>query len=350
MDHHYSPSEFRDKMYADLKVTPSDSVILMCSIFIASIGLNMNSIPIIIGAMLVSPLMTPILGIGFALSVSDLTLLKRAAKLLIVQVSVSLIVATLYFSISPITYASNELIARTSPTIWDVVIAFAGGTAGIIGARKKVGNNIVPGVAIATALMPPLCTVGYSIATMNVEYFLGSSYLFIINCGFIAIATYIGIRFMGIAGALHKRQRQDRRITITLAVLSILITVPSMFSAVTLVQQSLISTGISALIDEQFTDSVVIDQSYDEEKEQLTVTVTGKRLSQEEMTTIESSLPDYGLAGKDLVINQVPDLNKLTGEQAASVLNRYLEERLRQSSWFSNRSFQFDQLPFQLKD
>lgn len=350
MDHHYSPSEFKDKMYADLKVTPSDSVILMCSIFIASIGLNMNSIPIIIGAMLVSPLMTPILGVGFALSVSDLTLLKRATKLLIVQVSVSLIVATLYFSISPITYASNEIIARTSPTIWDVVIAFAGGTAGIIGARKKVSNNIVPGVAIATALMPPLCTVGYSIATMNLDYFLGSSYLFVINCGFITIATFIGIRFMGIASAVNANKRQNPRINIALAVLSVLITIPSIFSAVTLVQESLISTGITSLIDEQFADNVVIDQSYDEQKELLTVTVTGKRLSQEEVTAIESSLPDYGLADTNLVINQVPDINALTGEQAAAFLDRYLEDRLRQSSWFSNRSFNLDELPFQLKD
>lgn len=118
----------------------------------------------------------------------------------------------------------------------------------------------------------------------------------------------------------------------------------------TLVQESLISTGITSLIDEQFAENVVIDQSYDEQKELLTVTVTGKRLSQEEVTAIESSLPDYGLADTNLVINQVPDINALTGEQAAAVLDRYLEDRLRQSSWFSNRSFNLDELPFQLKD
>ena len=185
---------------------------------------------------------------------------------------------------------------------------------------------------------------------MNLDYFLGSSYLFVINCGFITIATFIGIRFMGIASAVNANKRQNPRINIALAVLSILITIPSIFSAVTLVQESVISTGITSLIDEQFAENVVIDQSYDEQKEQLTVTVTGKRLSQEEVTAIESSLPDYGLADTDLVINQVPDINALTGEQAAAVLNRYLEERLRQSSWFSNRSFNLDELPFQLKD
>ena len=125
---------------------------------IASIGLNMNSIPAIIGAMLISPLMTPILGVGFALAILDTKLLKKSFKILFIQVAVSLLASTLYFLLSPISYASTEIIARTSPTIWDVVIAFVGGLAGIIGARKK---DIVPGVAIATALMPTVCTVGY---------------------------------------------------------------------------------------------------------------------------------------------------------------------------------------------
>ncbi len=148
----YNAVEFRQKVLSDLVIKTSDSLILMCAILIASIGLNMNSIPVVIGAMLISPLMTPILGIGYGLSVFDFQIVKKAALLLLLEVVVSLVIATLYFSISPITYASSELIARTSPTIWDVVIAFTGGIAGIIGARKKTSTNIVPGVAIATAL------------------------------------------------------------------------------------------------------------------------------------------------------------------------------------------------------
>ena len=181
----YSLIEFRDRIYEDLDLSKSDLTTLLCAMLIASIGLNMNSIPAIIGAMLISPLMTPILGVGFALAILD--------KILFIQVAVSLLASTLYFLLSPISYASTEIITRTSPTIWDVVIAFVGGLAGIIGARKKEANNIVPGVAIATALMPPVCTVGYSIATGNLEYMVVASYLFSINCSFIMITHILAL-------------------------------------------------------------------------------------------------------------------------------------------------------------
>lgn len=191
----YSLIEFRDRIYEDLDLSKSDLTTLLCAMLIASIGLNMNSIPAIIGAMLISPLMTPILGVGFALAILDTKLLKKSFKILFIQVAVSLLASTLYFLLSPISYASTEIITRTSPTIWDVVIAFVGGLglAGIIGARKKEANNIVPGVAIATALMPPVCTVGYSIATGNLEYMVGASYLFSINCSFIMITHILAL-------------------------------------------------------------------------------------------------------------------------------------------------------------
>ena len=178
----YSLIEFRDRIYEDLDLSKSDLTTLLCAMLIASIGLNMNSIPAIIGAMLISPLMTPILGVGFALAILDTKLLKKSFKILFIQVAVSLLAST-----------STEIITRTSPTIWDVVIAFVGGLAGIIGARKKEANNIVPGVAIATALMPPVCTVGYSIATGNLEYMVGASYLFSINCSFIMITHILAL-------------------------------------------------------------------------------------------------------------------------------------------------------------
>lgn len=204
----YSLIEFRDKIYEDLDLSKSDLTTLLCAILIASIGLNMNSIPAIIGAMLISPLMTPILGVGFALAILDTKLLKKSFKVLFIQVAESLLASTLYFLLSPISYASTEIIARTSPTIWDVVIAFVGGLAGIIGARKKEANNIVPGVVIATALMPPVCTVGYSIATGNLEYMVGASYLFSINCSFFMIATYIGTNVMMVNNPYVKHNRE----------------------------------------------------------------------------------------------------------------------------------------------
>ena len=174
MTGNYSTREYLEKLYDDLHVRLRDTVILMCAIFIASIGLNMNSTAVIIGAMLISPLMTPIVGLGFGLAIFDTRLIKQSLEVLFIQVLVSLLVSTLYFWISPLSYASSELIARTSPTIWDVVIAIAGGIAGVIGSRKKEANNIVPGVAIATALMPPICTAGYGLANVCTIFIWGS--------------------------------------------------------------------------------------------------------------------------------------------------------------------------------
>lgn len=320
----FNASEFREKMNFDIEMKTSDSVILMCAILIASIGLNMNSIPVIIGAMLISPLMTPILAIGYGLSVLDFTIFKRAAWLLSVEVLVSLIVAIVYFSISPISYASNEIIARTSPTIWDVIIAFAGGLAGIIGARKKVSNNIVPGVAIATALMPPLCTIGYSIATLNISYFIGSSYLFVINCSFIIIATFIGIRFMNFPINVNKK---ENNLNLILLLLGIVILIPSLISATSLVRESIRSSSVSDLLSSEFSDHIVLNKNFDESNNKLTLTISGKYLSRDELKTIEEKLPDYGLSKIVLDVDQVPDLSELNGSDLTKYLDLYLQNK-----------------------
>ncbi|GKQ43430.1 membrane protein [Companilactobacillus sp. RD055328] len=327
-DYNFSASEFREKIRADLKLKASDSVILMCAILIASIGLNMNSIPVIIGAMLISPLMTPLLGIGYGLSTFDSSTLRKALSLLGVEVFFSLIVSSLYFAISPITYASSEIIARTYPTIWDVIIAFAGGLAGIIGARQKGSNNIVPGVAIATALMPPVCTIGYSIATRNLSYFLGSSYLFIINCAFIVTATFIGVRFMRFP--LHQKISADenKKLTKLLVIISLLIVIPSVFSASNLVQESIRTTAINQLIDNDFSDYIVLNQKYNEDKKSLTLTVSGERLSKKEISKIENDLPEFGLKDTKLTIKQLPNLNELDSRDATKYIDQYIDNKL----------------------
>lgn len=324
----YTVEKFREKILSDIEIKTSDSVILMCAILIASIGLNMNSIPVIIGAMLISPIMSPLLGVGYGLSVFDFSVVKKAAKLLLVEVAVSLTVATIYFSISPITYASSEIIARTSPTIWDVIIAFAGGLAGIIGARKKGSNNIVPGVAIATALMPPACTIGYSIATRNMAYFIGSSYLFIINCGFIVIATFIGIRFMRFPVMARLTNKDMRKINTYLILVSLLIVIPSIFSASTLVRESIRKSAINQLLNEKFSDYVVLNQDYDKEKSKLIVTVSGDRIPKARIQELQKELPDYGLANVSLEIDQVPNLSELDSNQMSKYLDQYIKSRL----------------------
>lgn len=175
-------------------------VILILAIFIASLGLNTNSTAVIIGAMLISPLMGPIIGIGLGVGIHDFALLKRCLRNLLMAAGFSVITSTLYFLISPVNEQHSELLARTSPTIYDVLIGFVGGGAGIVALGSTNKGNVIPGVAIATALMPPLCTAGYGLATWQMDYFLGALYLFVINSIYIAFATFAGVKFMKYKG------------------------------------------------------------------------------------------------------------------------------------------------------
>ena len=173
-----SPEEIRADIEAGAKVKGTNMCILILAILIASIGLNMNSTAVIIGAMLISPLMGGIQAIGYGIAVNDLTASKKAAVGLVFQVIICILTSTIYFSLSPISNAHSEILARTSPSIWDVLIAVCGGLAGIIGITRKEKSNVIPGVAIATALMPPLCTAGFGLATHNFRFFIGAMYLF----------------------------------------------------------------------------------------------------------------------------------------------------------------------------
>ena len=170
--------------------------VLVFAIFIASLGLNVNSTAVIIGAMLISPLMGPIIGMGLGVGINDLVLLKRSIKNYLVATGISVLTATLYFLITPLNEAQSELLARTSPTLYDVLIALCGGAAGILALSTKGKGNVIPGVAIATALMPPLCTAGYGLAMGESSFFFGAFYLFFINTVFIALATFIGVRML----------------------------------------------------------------------------------------------------------------------------------------------------------
>ena len=170
--------------------------VLIFATFIASLGLNVNSTAVIIGAMLISPLMGPIMGVGLSIGLNDFELMKRSLKSYLVATLFSVTTATIYFSFTPLDEVQSELLARTSPTIYDVFIALVGGLAGIVALATKEKGNVIPGVAIATALMPPLCTAGFGIATGNLLYFLGAFYLYFINSVFISLATYIGVRVM----------------------------------------------------------------------------------------------------------------------------------------------------------
>src|SRR5690606_18548446 len=223
-----------ENVFNNISFRGSNLWILACAIIIASVGLNVNSTAVIIGAMLISPLMGPIVGAGFALGTYDFQLLKKSMKNLVIATVVSLLVSALYFYFSPFKDVQSELLARTSPNIYDVLIAFFGGLVGVIAVTRVEKGNPIPGVAIATALMPPLCTAGYGIATFNAAYFAGAFYLYTINCFFICIATFFVVKYLKYPAASFKSKRYTRQIRVGITALIFIMIIPSFYLAYTL--------------------------------------------------------------------------------------------------------------------
>ncbi len=190
----------------------SQLLVLIFAIFIASLGLNTNSIPVIIGAMLISPLMGPIIGMGLAIGIQDFALLKRGLKNVLAAVIGSILASAVYFLISPQYEGSSQLLARTSPSIYDVFVALFGGAAGILSIACRNKGQVMPGVAIATSLMPPLCTAGYGLATLQMKFFLGALYLFFTNMIFILFATWIGVKLMRYKKIVYNNDKRAKRI------------------------------------------------------------------------------------------------------------------------------------------
>ena len=242
------PDKIDATIRANTRVTGTNMWVLMFAIAVSSIGLNVNSTAVVIGAMLISPLMGPIVGMGYGLAVGDTALIRQAVRNIIIFVVISLITATLYFLLTPLKEAQSEILARTQPTLWDVLIAFFGGSAGIVALTRKEGGNAIPGVAIATALMPPLCTAGYGLAHGNWHYFLGASYLFAINCVFIAFATLLFSKLLKLPrrGLVKESKRRLHNIIITAVVLAVMI--PSGYMASGLVRQEIFNTRANAAI------------------------------------------------------------------------------------------------------
>ena len=243
---------------------------------------------------------------------------------------VSLLVSTLYFWISPLSYASSELIARTSPTIWDVLIDIAGGIAGVIGSRKKEANNIVPGVAIATALMPPICTAGYGLANGNVRFLLGALYLFLINCVFIMLANIVGTRILMRKSPLTSFKELSIKMRIGLISLIVLLILPASYSAVTLTIEQARKEGIKQFVGKEFANYTVINQVYKSSNNELVLTVVGDPIS-EELETIRQKQASYGIQSVQLKVNQVHNSTKLDSETTKEFyenIDKYIDQKL----------------------
>ena len=236
----------------DIPFRGATAWVLICSIFLASIGLNANSTAVVIGAMLIAPLMGPVLGVGLSLAINDLVTLRRSLVNFGVMVLLSVLTAFLFFALFPLREESSELLARVSPDIRDVLIAFFGGLALII-ARTKKGTiaSVIFGVAIATALMPPLCTVGYALAHSNVAYALGALYLFAINAIFIALAAYLVVKLLRFPMKEYANPKSRRRISRFATLLALLMVIPAGFTFVDVLQKSRFQAAAQSFLDNE---------------------------------------------------------------------------------------------------
>lgn len=283
--------------------------VLIFAIFIASIGLNMNSTAVVIGAMLISPLMGPIMGVGVGIGINDFELIKKALRNLLVATLISLIASTTYFLITPLNDARSELLARTTPTIWDVFIAFFGGLAGIIAYTNKEKGNVIPGVAIATALMPPLCTAGYGIATGKFSFFLGAFYLYFINSVFIAIATYLMVRYQRFSTINFVDSQLEKRVRRSITFVVLLTIGPSIFMGYRIVTKSFYEQNAIRFINQEFNfpTTQIVSRSIDPDSRKIELLLYGDKLDDTMLTAIENKMPLYRLTETELKIRQDVD-------------------------------------------
>ena len=282
--------------------------ILICSILVASIGLNLNSAAVIIGAMLISPLMGPILAIGMAIGTNDWDLLKRGWKNFGIMVIISLVTSTLYFWISPLSLAQSELLARTTPTFLDALIAIFGGLAGIIGVSRRNRGNVIPGVAIATALMPPLCTAGYGLATAQWEYFLGAFYLFMLNSIFISASTLVIVRYLKFPLATFVDAKVEKRVRAYMLISIIVVLLPSAWIFYGVVKETIFIGRADRFINEYLvlTNSEILSRrlTYTDTISRIDVFIMGEPVGQEQQDLLQTKLAEAGLEQTVLRVHQ----------------------------------------------
>lgn len=300
--------------------------VLIFAIFMASLGLNVNSTAVVIGAMLISPLMGPIIGIGLSVGINDFELLKKSLKNYAIASIISVLTASIYFLISPYHGVQSELLARTSPTLYDVLIASFGGAAGIVAISKGGKGTVIPGVAIATALMPPLCTAGYGLAHWSAKFFFGAIYLYFINCVFIAVATYFGARMMKFKQIVFIEQKSYRRVRKYIIGIVIITIVPAVFMTIKIVRDSYLASNISNFIAKEikYTGTQIVKHNVNKEEKIVELVAVGREIPQEYITKAESALNKYKLGEYDLVVIQ--------GTQSDSILKLNNELNLLQTA------------------
>lgn len=297
--------------------------ILIFAIFVASLGLNTNSAAVIIGAMLISPLMGPIMGMGLGVGINDFELLKRAFRSFATATIFSVLTATFYFAITPIDEAQSELLARTSPTIYDVLIALFGGLAGIVAlcSTGQRGGNVIPGVAIATAIMPPLCTTGFGIATGNWIYAAGSFYLYLINSIFISLATFIGVNIFDFKKKVFVDKQREKRVKHIIVTIAVLTMLPSTLLTYMLVRENFFTSKANNFVAQVVTSeqTQVIAKEVDYHTKEIRLVTIGEEIPEKELTRMKSQMENFGL--EDAKLSIVQGTKNLSASELKTMLN-----------------------------
>lgn len=306
-------AEVNSNIHKGIMIRGSNLWVLIFAIFIASLGLNTNSTAVIIGAMLISPLMGPIIGMGYSMGVYDFNLLKESLRNFLIMIVVSLITSAVFFTLPLITSTQSELLARTQPTTYDILIALFGGLAGMVAqTRKERTGTVIPGVAIATALMPPLCTVGYGLATFQFRFMLGALYLFTINSIFIALASFIVTRVMNYKMIGELEPAKLKRLKNAMIAIIVIVTLPSILIAFSIIQRSSFEANYKNFVTEAFNydNTFVMESSFEynanpRKQSVIEVRLFGEPLSENVINNIRAQMSDvYHLPKVDLVVRQ----------------------------------------------
>ena len=298
---------------SDIEFSSINIWILICSIIVASIGLINNSPAVIIGAMLISPLMGPIRGIGYALSANDFKALIKSLKNFGIMVAASVLASYLFYLITPIKSETSELLSRTKPHVLDILIAFFGGLAGVIATtvkNKTTTITVVPGVAIATALMPPLCTVGYALAVGNWPYFIGAFYLFLLNSVFICLSTFIVLRLLNFPKVKFVNPRIERKVKIYVFSILLLIVIPSVFKFYHIIHESIFIQNADNFIKNEISINPEIEVltkelNYDDESSAIVLNIGGKYINEEQINNWKLQLNNYEMGNVNLEIHNL---------------------------------------------
>lgn len=297
-----------DSINRNVHFTGTNLWTLIFAILIASIGLNVNSTAVVIGAMLISPLMGPIMGIGLGIGILDFNLVKKGINNLFIAAAFAILTSSLYFFLTPLHEAQSEILARTTPSLWDVLIAFCGGMAGIIAGTRKEKSNVLPGVAIATALMPPLCTAGYGLATGQWRYFGGAIYLFFINSVFICLSTYIVVRMLKFKKVRFATEEQHRTIMRYTTVVALATLIPSVYLAVRIVQKAIFEQNAKNFVQSEFrfAQTQVINRvyTYDRKRPVIELFLIGQELTPQAIDSLKKKMHLYGLDSNSLIVKQ----------------------------------------------